>query len=483
MNEMVEPTVVGRPAARPVDHPPVRPGRIGVLLMNLGTPEATDYRSMRRYLKEFLSDRRVIETPRLLWWPLLNLVILSTRPGRKGRDYETIWNKERNEGPLKTITRAQAEEIGRDLARVHGDRVRVDWAMRYGKPEVSERLKALLAEGCDRILLVPLYPQYSAATSATACDQAFRALMEMRWQPAVRVSPPYFDDEVYIDALASSMRREFARLAFQPDVILVSFHGVPKEYLLKGDPYHCHCVKTWRLLREAFGWPEERFRISLAICSTKAARPPTHCSYAGPIGAYAEERLIAADRVVKIPDNVDDQTAAAIMLKGMTAQYLLRRIIKVGLDTTLLFHAAAGGVGLIACQWAAALGATVIGTVGSSGKALIARAHGCGYVINTREEDFVAKVKDYTKGKGVDVVYDSIGKDTFPGSLDCLKPLGLWVSFGQFGGGRRSTSHSCRRRARCSPRTSSICIVPCARTWWRLPTICSRSSRAASGSP
>jgi NADPH2:quinone reductase len=157
-------------------------------------------------------------------------------------------------------------------------------------------------------------------------------------------------------------------------------------------------------------------------------------AYAGPIGAYAEERLIAADRVVKIPDNVDGQTAAAIMLKGMTAQYLLRRIVKVGPETTLLFHAAAGGVGLIACQWAAALGATVIGTVGSSGKALIARAHGCGYVINTREEDFVAKVKDYTKGKGVDVVYDSIGKDTFPGSLDCLKPLGLWVSFGQSSG-------------------------------------------------
>ena len=157
-------------------------------------------------------------------------------------------------------------------------------------------------------------------------------------------------------------------------------------------------------------------------------------AYAGPIGAYAEERLIAADRVVKIPDNVDDQTAAAIMLKGMTAQYLLRRIVNVGPETTLLFHAAAGGVGLIACQWAAALGATVIGTVGSSGKALIARAHGCGYVINTREEDFVAKVKDYTKGKGVDVVYDSIGKDTFPGSLDCLKPLGLWVSFGQSSG-------------------------------------------------
>ena len=157
-------------------------------------------------------------------------------------------------------------------------------------------------------------------------------------------------------------------------------------------------------------------------------------AYAGPVGAYAEERLIAADRVVKIPNGVSDETVAAIMLKGMTAQYLLRRTYKVGRDTTLLFHAAAGGVGLIACQWAASLGATVIGTVGSAGKALIARAHGCDHVINIREEDLVAKVKDYTKGKGVDVVYDSIGKDTFPASLDCLKPLGMWVSFGQSSG-------------------------------------------------
>jgi NADPH2:quinone reductase len=159
-----------------------------------------------------------------------------------------------------------------------------------------------------------------------------------------------------------------------------------------------------------------------------------HVAYAGPIGAYAQERLIAADRVVKIPAGVSDETAAAIMLKGMTAQYLLRRTYKVGRETTLLFHAAAGGVGLIACQWAASLGATVIGTVSSAGKALIARAHGCDHVINTREEDLVAKVKDYTKGRGVDVVYDSIGKDTFPASLDCLRPLGMWVSFGQSSG-------------------------------------------------
>ena len=157
-------------------------------------------------------------------------------------------------------------------------------------------------------------------------------------------------------------------------------------------------------------------------------------AYAGPVGGYAQERAIAADRVVKIPAAISDETAAAIMLKGMTAQYLLRRTYKVTRDTSLLFHAAAGGVGLIACQWAASLGATVIGTVSSSGKALIARAHGCTHVINLREEDLVAKVKDYTKGKGVDVVYDSIGKDTFPASLDCLKPLGMWVSFGQASG-------------------------------------------------
>jgi NADPH:quinone reductase len=157
-------------------------------------------------------------------------------------------------------------------------------------------------------------------------------------------------------------------------------------------------------------------------------------AYAGNIGAYAEERLIAADRVIKIPAGISDRIAAAVMLKGMTAQYLLRRTYKVGPDTTLLLHAAAGGVGLIACQWAASLGATVIGTVSSAGKALIARAHGCAHAINIREEDVVAKVKEYTKGKGVDVVYDSIGKDTFPASLDCLKPLGMWVSFGQASG-------------------------------------------------
>ncbi len=263
MNKNVSPLELA-PAApvKPADHPQVRMGRIGVLLMNLGTPDATDYWSMRRYLKEFLSDRRVIETSRLIWWPVLNLIILSKRPGPKGRDYATIWNKDLNEGPLKTITRSQAEQVAARMKTVAGDKIVVDWAMRYGNPPVKPAIENLLAQGCDRILLVPLYPQYAAATSATACDQAFRALMEMRWQPTVRVSPPYYEDPVYIDAVVSSMKRDLAKLDFEPEVVLVSFHGVPKSYLLKGDPYHCQCVKTYRLMREAMGWPAERFRMS-----------------------------------------------------------------------------------------------------------------------------------------------------------------------------------------------------------------------------
>jgi ferrochelatase len=233
-----------------------------VLLMNLGTPEGTSYKPMRAYLKEFLSDKRVIEEPRWKWWPVLNLIILSTRPSRKGRDYATIWNNERDEGPLKTITRAQTEKLAERLSGFGGGRIVYDWAMRYGFPDVRSRLRALLDQGCDRILLVPLYPQYAAPTSATACDQAFRALMQMRWQPAVRVAPPYHDDPAYIRALAQSMRASLSKLSFEPEVILCSFHGMPKEYLLKGDPYYCHCAKSWRLLREELALPPERFRMT-----------------------------------------------------------------------------------------------------------------------------------------------------------------------------------------------------------------------------
>ena len=259
-------TAILHPPARradiqlPVDHPAVKLGKIGVLLLNLGTPDATDYWSMRRYLKEFLSDRRVIEVPRLLWWPILNLIILTVRPGRKGKDYDTIWNKERNESPLKTITRAQSEKLAERLKSVD-DRIIVDWGMRYGNPSTPDRIKALQAEGCDRILLVPLYPQSCAATSATACDKAFETLMQMRWQPAVRVAAPWHDDPAYIQSLVTSIRAKQAEIDFEPDMIVASFHGVPKSYLMKGDPYHCQCMKTGRLLREALGLTKDKFMV------------------------------------------------------------------------------------------------------------------------------------------------------------------------------------------------------------------------------
>jgi ferrochelatase len=214
---------------------------------------------MRRYLKEFLSDRRVIEEPRWKWWPILNLIILSVRPGKKGRDYDKIWNQARNEGPLKTVTRAQAEKLGTALA---GDDVLVDWAMRYASPAVAPRLAALKEQGCDRILLLPLYPQYAAATTATACDQAFRALLEMRWQPSVRVAPPYFELAAYIDAIAASIRDHLSRIDFEPEALIASFHGMPQKYLEAGDPYHCQCQKTSRLVRKKLGWPEDRWHTT-----------------------------------------------------------------------------------------------------------------------------------------------------------------------------------------------------------------------------
>jgi len=231
---------------------------IGVLLVNLGTPEATDYWSMRRYLKEFLSDPRVIETNRVLWWFVLNFVILSFRPARKGRDYDKIWNRERNESPLKTITRAQAEKLSAEL----GGRVAVDWAMRYSKPSIASRLAALEAAGCGRILIVPLYPQYAAATTASVGDKAFEALQSMRRQPAVRFAPPYFDDPVYIEAIASSIEAALARLPWKPEVVLASFHGVPKEYVQKGDPYESQCVETVRQLRARLGLDVRKFRLT-----------------------------------------------------------------------------------------------------------------------------------------------------------------------------------------------------------------------------
>ncbi len=240
----------------PAGHPPVKPPRVGVLLINLGTPDGTDYKSMWRYLREFLSDKRVIELPRFVWYPILYGLVLTRRPQRSGANYKLIWNTDKDESPLRTYTRGQAEKLAAALADL--PEVRVEWGMRYGNPATRDALKRLVDQGCDRILSVPLYPQYSATTTATANDQLFRALMKLRHAPAVRTTPSYYDEASYIEALAASLSASLAKLDFEPEVVLASYHGIPKPYFEKGDPYHCHCLKTTRLLREKMGWDEKR---------------------------------------------------------------------------------------------------------------------------------------------------------------------------------------------------------------------------------
>jgi protoporphyrin/coproporphyrin ferrochelatase len=231
--------------------PAVSPERIGVLLVNLGTPDACDAKSVRVYLKEFLSDRRVIEDQGLLWKAILNGIILRVRPARKALDYRKIWNFEKNESPLKTITRSQAEKLAAEIS--DHQHVVVDWAMRYGNPSIRARIDALTEQGCSRLLVVPLYPQYSAATSATVCDEVFRVLADMRVQPILRVSPPYYEDTDYIEALAVSINAHLAALPFQPELIVASFHGMPQKYVDAGDPYREQCVATTDALRKRLG--------------------------------------------------------------------------------------------------------------------------------------------------------------------------------------------------------------------------------------
>ncbi len=244
----------GRLAHAPADHPTVRKARIGVLLANLGTPDAYDYWSMRRYLNEFLSDKRVVDIPSWKWQPLLQLIILSKRPFTSGANYKLIWNEELNESPLLTITKAQTAAIAKMIADRHGADIMVDFCMRYGNPSTEAKVKAMVAAGCEKILFFPLYPHYAGATSATANDQFFRALMKEKRQPAVRTVAEYFDHPLYIDALAKSVETAYAALDHRPDVLVASYHGMPKRYLMEGDPYHCQCQKTSRLLRERLGW-------------------------------------------------------------------------------------------------------------------------------------------------------------------------------------------------------------------------------------
>jgi ferrochelatase len=235
--------------------------RVGVLIVNLGSPDATDYWSMRRYYKQFLSDRRVIEVNPILWWLVLNGPILTFRPSKKAKDYEAIWNTALNEAPLKTITRASAQKLAARLAG-EGCEVVVEWAMRYGAPSIDTAIDALMRQGCRRILFFPLYPQYSASTTASTVDALLAALKRMRAQPAVRIVPPYYADPLHIEALAGSMRRALAALDFTPQVILASFHGIPKDYADKGDPYPLHCAATHERLRAAMGMEASRLRLT-----------------------------------------------------------------------------------------------------------------------------------------------------------------------------------------------------------------------------
>jgi ferrochelatase len=297
-------------------------GRIGVLLVNLGTPEGTGYWAMRRYLKEFLSDRRVIEENRLKWWLVLNLIILTVRPGRKGRDYDKIWNRQRDESPLKTVTRSQSDKLEEILDKLD-KRLRVDWAMRYGNPSIRSRLEALADQNCERILLVPLYPQYAAATTATVCDEAFRALAQMRFQPVLRVAAPYYAEPVYIDVLATSLTAELAKLKFKPEVIVASYHGVPEAYVAKGDPYVNHCAETTRLLRQKLKLDEDRLLMTFQSRFGKAewVKPYTD----------ATMRRLAGEGVKNI----------AVITPGFAAD-CLETLEEIGMENAEMFMHAGG---------------------------------------------------------------------------------------------------------------------------------------------
>lgn len=242
----------------PKKHPKVKDQKIGVLLLNLGTPDATDYFSVRRYLSEFLSDKRVIDYPSLFWQPLLQGIILTSRPFRSGAAYKSIWNEKKNESPLRTYTRAQCSKIKKQFKDKYPN-VEFEWGMRYGNPTTASGIDKLQAKGCQKILFFALYPQYSACTTATAFDKAFDHLKTLNWQPTIRTSPSWHDDPKYIEILANSIKDKISKLKNKPEVILTSFHGLPKRYLMNGDPYHCQCAKTSRLVREKLKWPEDKW--------------------------------------------------------------------------------------------------------------------------------------------------------------------------------------------------------------------------------
>ncbi len=295
--------------------------KIGVLLVNLGTPDATSYWPMRRYLAEFLTDRRVIEWSRLFWYPILYGIVLNTRPRRSGKLYDRIWNRERNESPLRTYTRAQGEKLAAALA--DHPNVVVEWAMRYGEPCIGAVTDRLLRQGCERIVLFPLYPQYSATTTATVNDKFFEVLMEQRFMPAARVVPPYPGEPVYIEALARSIEAHLETLTFKPEVILASYHGIPKSYAFKGDPYPEQCHETSRLLRARLGLDEKQFRT-------------TFQSRFGPeewLQPYTDETVVALAK--------EGVKSIAVLNPGFVAD-CLETVDEIGNEAAHAFHEAGG---------------------------------------------------------------------------------------------------------------------------------------------
>ena len=231
------------------NHPDIKFGKTGVLLINLGTPDSTDWWDIRRYLKEFLSDTRVIEVNPVLWQIILNLFILNFRPSKTAHAYKKIWLKETNESPLRYYTRNQAEKLQQELGE---ENIIVNFAMRYGNPSIKSKLNELKKNGCENIIILPLYPQYAAATTATVCDEVYRTLMKMRWQPSLQIVPHYESEPLYVSALVKSIEKKIETISWKPDLIIASYHGIPKKYFDKGDPYHCYCHKTTRLIKEKF---------------------------------------------------------------------------------------------------------------------------------------------------------------------------------------------------------------------------------------
>ena len=231
------------------NHPEVKFGKTGVLLVNLGTPDSTSWLDIRKYLKEFLSDRRVIEVNPIIWQIILNLFILTFRPSKTAKAYKEIWMKDINMSPLKYYTQMQAKKLG---DRMNNKDVIIDYAMRYGNPSINSKIKKLQEEGCENLIILPLYPQYAAATTATVCDEVYRSLMKIRWQPSLQIIPHYESEPLYIDALINSINKKIADITWKPDLIIASYHGIPKKYFDKGDPYQCYCQKTSRLIKEKF---------------------------------------------------------------------------------------------------------------------------------------------------------------------------------------------------------------------------------------